>query len=160
MVTSMDATFLTQACSSFLGALGFALFFNVRLRRILPAAVGGLITWLLYWVLFQLMGQIFAPCVIACIFAATYADVIARVKQVPTAVLFIISVIPLVPGRSLFYMMSGAVNGNWDAFALDSATTFLFVAGIAAGICIESAVVQTWKYGRRRLAAHRSRQQG
>lgn len=156
MVSLMDAYAWIQLATAFFGALGFALFFNVSPRRILPASVGGLVTWMIYWALFQIMGQIFVPCVIACIFAAAYAEVVARVNRIPTTVFFIISVIPLVPGRGLFYTMSDAVNGRWDAFAADSTATLLFAAGIAAGICIVSAGVQTWKYGQRKINALRN----
>ena len=153
----MDAYAWVQMITAFLGALGFALFFNVRLRRVLPASIGGLITWALYWALFQVIGQIFVPCVIASTFAAAYAEVVARIYHVPTTVFFIISVIPLVPGRGLFYTMSDAVNGRWEAFAVDSTATLLFAAGIAAGICLVTAWVQTWKYGQRKIERIRSK---
>lgn len=153
----MDAYALIQLATSFLGALGFALFFNVSIRRIPIAAIGGLLTWAIYWALFQLMGQIFVPCVIASTFAAAYAEIAARLCRIPTTVFFIIAVIPLVPGRGLFYTMSDAVNANWDRFAVDSTSTLLFAAGIAAGICIVTACVQTWKYGQRKLKWMRQR---
>lgn len=157
----MDAYAVVQLITSFVGALGFALFFNVNPRYIPAASVGGLLAWALYWLLFQAMGQIFVPCVVASTFAATYAEVTARICRVPATVFFIIAVIPLVPGRGLFYTMSAAVNADWASFTTQGTSTFLFAAGIAAGICIVTAVVQTGKYGRRKLAylRHKQRQQ-
>ncbi len=141
-----------QLVMSFVGALGFALFFDVRPRHILPASIGGLITFAVYWVMLQLMGQLFLPSVIASAVAAAYAEVVARISRVPSTAFFIISVIPLVPGRGLFYSMSDAVNANWAALSTDSMNTLLTAAGIAAGICIVTACVQTWEYAKRRIA--------
>lgn len=154
---SMDAYAIIQLITSFLGALGFALFFDVNPRRIPVASLGSLLTWAIYWALYQVTGHIFVPCIIASTFAAAYAEIAARACRVPTTVFFIIAVIPLVPGRGLFYTMSAVVNADWASFALNGSATLQFAAGIAGGICIVTACVQTWKYGRAKLARLRSR---
>lgn len=147
----MDTQALLQLAMSFVGALGFALFFNVTPRHILAASLGGILTWLLYWILNQAIGGIFIPCLIACTFAAIYAEAAARRCKVPTSVFFIIAVIPLVPGRGLFYTMSNAVNGMWDACTANALATLQFAAGIALGICLVTAAVQTAEYGKERM---------
>lgn len=147
----MAETDIVQLAMSFVGALGFALFFNSNPRHILISSVGGVLTWGIYWIFFQLMHQIFVPCFIASSFAAAYSEVVARLCNVPSTVFFIVSVIPLIPGRGLFYTMSDAVSSNWTAFAGNATSTLLYAAGIAAGICVVAAYVQTWKYVRFRL---------
>lgn len=149
---TLDAYAVVQLITSFAGALGFALFFNMNPRYIPAASVGGLLTWALYWLLNQVMGQIFVPCIVASTFAAAFAEMMARACRVPATAFFIIAVIPLVPGRGLFYTMSGVVSGDWASAAANGGATFLFAAGIACGICIVTACVQTWKYGRAKLA--------
>ena len=148
----LDGYAVVQLVTAFAGALGFALFFNMNPRFIPAASVAGFLTWALYWMLYQVMGQIFVPCIVASTFAAAFAEVMARTGRVPATAFFIIAVIPLVPGRGLFYTMSGAVNMDWASFAANGSATFLFAAGIACGICIVTACVQTWKYGRAKLA--------
>ena len=147
----MDAYAVIQLVTSLVGALGFALFFNVNPRCIPAASIGGLLTWAVYWLANQAMGQIFVPSIIASTFAAAYAEVAARICRVPTTVFFIIAVIPLVPGRGLFYTMSAVVNADWASFATNGSATLQFAAAIGAGICIITAIVQTWKYGRAKL---------
>lgn len=154
----MDTYALIQLITSFVGALGFALFFNVNPKHIPIASLGGLLTWAVYWLINQAMGQIFVPCIIASVFAASYAEITARICRVPTTVFFIISVIPLVPGRGLFYTMSAVVNADWASFATNSTATLQFAAAIACGICIVTAFVQTWKYGRAKLKRLRRKQ--
>ena len=77
-------------------------------------------------------------------FAAIYAEVLAYIYKTPTAVFFLISVIPLVPGRGLYYTMFYAVSTNWEQCGAFALSTFESAAGIALGICAIGAVVQTW----------------
>jgi uncharacterized membrane protein YjjB (DUF3815 family) len=135
---------------TFIAVLGFALFFNVRKERILYATIGGVITWLVFFFLHNKMSGIFAPTLVASMFAGIYAEVLARLFKTPATVFFITAVIPLVPGRSLYYTMLYAVSANWEQCGSYAFTTFEGAAGIAIGICAITAVVQTWMACKRR----------
>ena len=128
-------------------ALGFALFFNVRPKHVPIATLGGLLTWLLFYILQQFLSNvtIFLPCIIASAFAAVYSEVFAKALKVPSAIFFIIAVIPLIPGRALYFTMYNAVSGDASACASYALMTLMYAAGIAAGICIIAAIVQTWE---------------
>ena len=152
----MDITWAIQLAMSLPAALGFALFFNVSRPHIIIAAIGGLLSWGCYELCsygLDIQG-VFIPCLIASTFAAVYAEILARRCNAPTSVFFIIAVIPLVPGRGLFYTMSNAVQGQWSACATNALTTLLFAAGIAVGICIVTAVVQTWEHAHAKIQQH------
>ena len=122
-------------------SLGFALFFNVNKRRIIPATLGGVFTWAIYYVLSLYIEGIFIPVVIASIFAAVFAETMSRITHTPVTGFFIISVIP---GRALYYTMYNAVSGNLSACGEFGIMTMLYAGGIAVGICVVTAVVQTW----------------
>lgn len=134
-----------------LASLGFALFFNVRARHLLKATIGGVLTWLIYYGLTFIFPDIFIPCLIASVFAAIYSEAIARLVKAPATVFSIISVIPLVPGRGLYYTMYSAVSANWAECSEYALSTFEFIAGIAVGICIVTAFTQTWSTAKERL---------
>lgn len=140
---------------TFIASLGFALFFNVYRSHLMIASVGGVITWAIYKLGTVVVGGVFVPCLIASIFAAAYAELLAWHSKAPTPIFFIISVIPLVPGRVLFYTMSEAVALQWESCAQYAVTTLEFTAAIAAGICIVTAVVQTYKIARIKLKEQR-----
>ena len=70
--------------------------------------------------------------------------------RVPNAVFFIVSVIPLVPGRGLYYTMFNAVAGDGGACASFAVMTLLYAGGIAVGICLIAACVQIWDIFRTR----------
>ncbi len=133
--------------------MGFALFFNVSPRRVAVAALGGLLVWVVFDLVRMPMGSVFVPCVVASTFAAVYSEAVSRVLRVPATVFFIVSVIPLVPGRGLYYTMFNAVNGDLGACGDFAVMTLLYAAGIAVGICLVAAVGQTWEAIKRRRAA-------
>lgn len=140
----MDFPFPIMVIVTFVASLGFALFFNVSKRRVITATVGGVLTWAVYYLLSLHVDGVFIPCVVASIFAAIYAETVSRITRMPVTGFFIIAVIPLIPGRSLYYTMYNAVSGNVSEFWSYALTTMLFAGGIAAGICIVTAAVQTW----------------
>lgn len=154
----MDWTeLLFKIVVTFIAVLGFALFFNVRKERIAYATIGGVITWLIFFFLHKEISSLFASTLIASMFAAVYAEVLARVFKTPATVFFITAVIPLVPGRGLYYTMLYAVSTNWDQCGAFALSTFEVAAGIALGICTITALVQTWGSCKRRAKVLRER---
>lgn len=138
-----------------IGSLGFALFFDVRPKHIMTAAVGGTLTWMIFFVVSSLTGGMLVPSLVASTCAAVYAEVLARKFKVPNAVFFIIAVIPLVPGRGLYYTMYSAVIADWAACSSYALSTLLFAAGIAGGICLVGGIMQIWDSQKRILASKR-----
>lgn len=116
----------------------------MRKCHVLYATIGGVITWIIYYILHSMNAGLLPSCLIASMFAAIYAEVLAHIYKTPTAVFFLISVIPLVPGRGLYYTMFYAVSTNWEQCGAFALSTFESAAGIALGICAIGAVVQTW----------------
>lgn len=138
---------IVQLISAIAGSFGFALFFNVRKGLIWLCTLGGFLTEGVYLLigptLLSFFENTFLLAAAASIFAAVYSELLSRKLHVPTTVFFIISVIPLVPGRGLFYTMQGAVTQNWESCASFALSTFQTALGIAVGIVIVWAVVQT-----------------
>ena len=111
----MDFPFPIMLLVTLVASLGFALFFNVNKRRIIPATLGGVFTWAIYYVLSLYIEGIFIPVVIASIFAAVFAETMSRITHTPVTGFFIISVIPLIPGRALYYTMYNHVICGWHS---------------------------------------------
>lgn len=132
---------IVQLVTSLIGALGFALLFNVR-KELLPAAsFGGMLVWGVYLAADWLFsGGVFLPSVIAAAAASIYSEVMARVKRTPATVFYIPALIPLVPGGSLYYTMSYAVRSDWDMVSRYGSDTLYCALGIAVGMSIVLAV--------------------
>ncbi len=131
---------IIQLVTSFFGSLGFAVIFNLRKKYIIQASIGGIVCWGTYLLTTLVTNGVFLPALVATAVAALYAEVLARILKVPTTVIFISAIIPLIPGSSLFYTMSSVVSGDIVQFQKYGTDTILFVLGIACGISIVSSL--------------------
>lgn len=125
-----------QLFTAFLGSLGYCLLFHLRTQLLLPAALGGLLNWGIYLALEPRMGSAFFPCLIAAAVSALYAEGMAKWLRAPATLFLVPSVIPSVPGGSLFYAMSSAVQGRWTEAGDYGFQTAQYVLAIAAGISL------------------------
>ncbi len=131
---------ILQLIYAFIGSFGFALLFNIRLIRLLPVAIGGMLTWGVYLITNHLMQNIFFAVFLASAFAALYSEVLARILKAPTTVFTIPALIPLIPGSSLFYTMQNAVSSAWDSVLHYALETIIFIGGITLGLSVVSAL--------------------
>ena len=65
-----------------------------------------------------------------------YAEILARICKETSTSFFVTSVIPLIPGSTLYYCMNSIVEGNTVRALEYGRDTFLFAFGIAAGMSI------------------------
>ena len=95
--------------TALLGSAGFALIFNVR-KQLLPlAALGGVVCWGVYLLAGCATKSVFLQSFAASAATAVWSEVLARVKKTPAQQYLIIGLIPLVPGRTLYYAMGALV---------------------------------------------------
>jgi len=133
-------TVLIQLITAFISSLGFSLLFGMRRRFIIPASLGGMLTWGVYLLCAALIPGIFMPCFIASAYAVFYAEFLARMLKVPATLFVIPAVIPLVPGSYLYYAMDSAVHGDSPAAGEYGSKALVFALGIAAGLSVVTAL--------------------
>lgn len=134
---------IVQLLTAMLGALGFAMLFGLKKEYFLSATFGGLINWGLYLFGMHLWNTIFFAGLLASATSALYSEIMARLKKAPSTLFFITSVIPLVPGRSLYYTCISAVMRDWVAAKMYANTTLQYALSIAVGACIIWAITLT-----------------
>ena len=127
---------IVQLITGALGSLGFSMMFHVRSRLMLWTTIGGIVCWGVYLIVDTLGPGIFLPCLAASAVCGMYGELLARVLKVPGTVLFIPSMIPLIPGGSLYYTMAGVVQGDWASASFYGGRTIQYVLAIAVGISI------------------------
>ena len=123
-----------QLVTAFCGSLGFALLFGLRRRYLLPAGLGGLLSWGVYLLLGRLLPSPFLACLAASAAAVVYAELLARFRRTPATLVVIPAVIPLVPGSSLYYAMSCVVQRDLASAREYGTQTLEFALAIAAGM--------------------------
>lgn len=127
---------ILQFFAAFIGAAGFGFLFHLQFKHIFPAALGGVLTWVIY-VIATIWGfDVFISSLFASAFAAIYSEVIAKIRKAPTTLFLIISVVVLIPGGSLYYTMSYAVQKKWAEAAAYGSQTLQCALGLAIGMSL------------------------
>ena len=127
---------LLQLAASFFGTYGFCLIFRLRKKWRPAACLIGMAGWGVYLAGMHWWQNIFPATLAASAFCAVCAETLARLCRVPATVLFIPSVIPLIPGRALYYALSNAVSGDISAAQMDFEITVIYALAIAIGMSI------------------------
>lgn len=131
---------LLQLLCALIGTVGFALVFDIKMKRLVPASIGGLLCWGIYLLMIYFKANIFFATFVSSVFGGLYSEVLARILKAPTTVFMVPAVIPLIPGSSLFYTMQYAVLNDWALCKSFCLETVLYIGGIALGLSIVSAI--------------------
>ena len=122
------------------GAIGFGILFHTK-RNYLPlVGIGGAFGWFVYVISKDAGLGIFFSSLLAGLFVDFYAEILARVCKETSTAFFVPSVIPMIPGSTLYYCMSSIVENELEMAWQYGKDTFLFAFGIAAGMSIAWAV--------------------
>ena len=143
---------LMQIFMGFLGSLGFSILFHIKGKRLLIASLGGLISWTVFLALGSLFpGESFRY-FLASATVTVYAEVFARIIKTPTTTFLVPSIIPLIPGGSLYYTMNFALNKQWAAFSHRGFYTLQLALSLAVGIIAVTTLTRLLTLARKKLA--------
>ena len=92
------------------GSLGFAIIYNIRGRRVLIPAIGGAVFWAVYLVFLHFVNNEYLGFFVVAILITIYSEIWARVLKTPATTILMPTVIPLIPGGSLYYAMDAALR--------------------------------------------------
>ena len=107
---------------------GYALLVNVPRRLLLPAALGGMLSWGVYLLLKGRIESTFYLLVLV------GAEAAAKLARAPATIFLIPALIPLVPGSYVYYMMSALVLNKLSTMRHYGQLTAEWAFGLAAGI--------------------------
>ncbi len=136
----MTPTELLQIFTGCIGSLGFGFLFNVRGKRLCVATLGGLLAWLIFLLLGRFVDSEPLRYLIVSFCLSVYAEIMARVMKTP-ATIVTISLIPLIPGGSLYYTMAYAFQSDGTRFVSKAVYTLQLAAALAIGIIAATALV-------------------
>ena len=102
-----------QLISCGVASMGFALVFKAALCQSFWAGVGGLINCGCYLVVLHFYGNNLAAVMAGATFVAAYAYLMSRIHKAPATIFLTTSIMPVIPGATLFYMMHGMVQGDY-----------------------------------------------
>ena len=133
--------YLLQMVMGCIGALGFAVLFNVKPDKLPYIAVASALSWIGYAVCMLCGSGIFWAFFCGTAVAALISEVLARLVRVPVLMLLVPILIPLIPGGDLYHMMSNLVRGNDPEMLRYGRLLLMEASAIALGIiCVASVM--------------------
>ena len=127
---------ITQIIAGFVGSIGFGILFNVHGRKLLMASFGGFASWSLFLGLSAFIKNEPLNYFIVALIISVYAEIMARKLKSPTTCFITISLIPLIPGGSLYYTMAYAFQSDIENFTSKGIYTLSLAAALALGIIV------------------------
>lgn len=136
--------FLLHIIISFVGCVGFAIYFNVHGMGVPIAAFGGLLVWAVYLISSRLGCGVIGSNFWAAVTSAVYAEVMARIRKYPAISYLVVSAFPLLPGAGIYYTMSYILQNNTDMAWVKGMETVSIAGVMAVGILLVSTVVRLY----------------
>lgn len=124
-----------------IGAFGFALIAHIRLKHLLSATLGGVLSWAVFLIIEVPTGSVFLGSLVASILVYTWSEIMARVEKAPVTIFLVPGILPLLPGSFLYYTMNALLNDDMEAFTYYGNTTIAVTIGIACGVVAASIVI-------------------
>ena len=130
---------------SFLASLGLGVVFRIDRKNLLWAALGGALTRAVYLLLIEATSLTAVQSFFAAVCAALYAELMAMRKKTPSTVFLYPSILPLIPGDTLYYISFSLLSGD-----MTSTIFYLWKCILQlGGICMGFVIISTFTYYRR-----------
>ena len=131
---------ILQIITGCIGSLGFAILYNIRGKRLIVATLGGFLSWALFVVLGWGIPSEPVNYFLVAFSMSLYAEAMARLLKTPTTTFITTSLIPLIPGGSLYYTMSYAFESDLEKFVEKAIDTLQLASALALGIIVATTM--------------------
>lgn len=138
----MTQTEILQVFAGFMGSLGFGILFQIREKRLLAGAAGGLLSWLFFVLLNRAVNSEVLTYFLVAVILSVYAEIMARILKSPASTFNIISLIPMIPGGSLYHTMVSAFKTDQGDFLQKAIHTLQLASALALGIVVVTTLTR------------------
>ena len=135
---------LVQVITAIVGTLGFAGLYNCKGKTLIAVSLGGGLAWAIHLILVSLSVSQTLSYLIVSLIISIYAEVLARLLKAPTTVFISPSLIPLVPGASLYYTMRSMFGGDVLNFSSTAIQTLELSAALAFGVILATVIMKIY----------------
>lgn len=137
-------SFATQCVVSFIGCVGFAMYWNVHSWGVPLCSLGGALTWAAYLIAIRMGCGIVGANFWATVVASIYSEIMARVRKYPAITYLVVSLFPLLPGAGIYYTTSYILQKNSELAWAKGGETAGIAGALAVGILLVSTVVRLY----------------
>ena len=134
---------IVQIFAGFVGSIGYGVLFNLRGKRLVWGAIGGLLSWSIFVLLSLFISNEIINYFFVSVLISIYAEIFARILRTPTTPLIITSLMPLIPGGSHYYTIAAVFNESLDVFFEKAFYTLKLAAALALGVIV---VLAAWRF--------------
>ncbi len=138
----MNINDIIQIISGFIGTICFGILFNIRSKRLAATALGCLLCCIIFVILNKIIESEPINYFIVAATISLYSEIMARILKTPATPIVTTSLIPLIPGSSLYYTMASSFTGSFEVFLEKAVNTLKLASALALGIIIVTAVSQ------------------
>ena len=136
---------MVEILTCIIGTFGFCIILGISSNKIICATAGGAVSAVASVLLMNRGYGIFLSTFFAMTAVCVYSEIFARLLKAPAAVILAPATVPLLPGGSLYYMMSYLVRFDYGRFIHYAKETVLTGFGIALGTVFVSLIVKIVK---------------
>ena len=119
-------------------SIGYAILFNAKPNKLFHCLIGGVTASFIYLLFTDIIviskTNPFMPVFLGVLVGASFSEIMARIIKAPAIVMMLPSIIVLVPGSALFFMMSNVVIYNSEQFNYHAMKLVAASLAIALGI--------------------------
>ena len=149
----MDSVIIKQILCAAMGAAGFGFIYKLPGRYMPAAAIGGMLGWGVYAMVAKTTESVFMQALAGGFAVAVFSEILARVYKAPSTIFFVVAVIPLVPGKTLYDFMNALAEGDYVTAGSKGSEALLIAAGIAGGMGLAWSVSNLIRRTRLKLTA-------
>jgi uncharacterized membrane protein YjjB (DUF3815 family) len=131
---------LIHAIISFASSIGFGIITNIPRRTLLPAGITGSASWVVYVLLTGATKSVIIPNLAAAVTIGLLANTAALIVKAPVNVMYIPSLVSLVPGAIIYMSMKDFTLGKDMAAQQGLVKTLTIAIALAVGFVIAEAL--------------------
>ena len=131
-----------QIFMGIISSLGFSILYNIRGNKLAAIAIGSGLGWLLFLLLHQVLHSEPLAYFLVALAISLYAEIAARVLKAPTTIFITPSLMPLIPGASLYYTMTYALDRDTGRFLEKAMDTLSLASALALGVILSAIVMR------------------
>lgn len=136
-IENFELTFVTLVAT-----IGFSLVFNIHLKDLPFAALGGVLIRIFYIIFQMILPEYkFVYTLLAAFCAALYSEIVALNMKQTSALYLYPSIIPLIPGDLFYYAALGIIWSNSSLFSTYAPDLGLTLVAISVGFVICSSIM-------------------
>lgn len=121
-----------------ISAASFGIYFNSPKKSIIGNFLGGTIGVFMSYIILDIISSKFLALTLSAFIIGTWAELLAKIKKLPSTIFLVPCLIPLVPGMAMFKTMQGLASPGLSDALVNGIDAIVSSTALALGIILSS----------------------